>query len=102
MNRRSLLIGASGSLLTAMATRAWPQEVTDVEIDGDLPPLPDDLAQFAGEPPAPYTELAGVGTGKPKSEEIEAAYKILLESPYNTSHLEVVKYFVGLSSGQAM
>ncbi len=99
MDRRSLLM-SSLALLSATTTDVFATS-DDIEIIGDIPPLPDDLQDFAVEPPAPYTELAGVGTGRPKSEEIAKAYEILTASPFNTTPEKVIEYFLQLKGDQA-
>jgi hypothetical protein len=88
-------------LVAGLSTsKAYSQEDAEMEIIGELPQLPDDLAEFASEPPAPYTDLAAVGTAKPKRQEAEEAYEILLNSPFGTNHVDVARYFLSLSGTQ--
>lgn len=95
MDRRTALLGALG-FVGIVSAQAQAQTGGDIQVLGDLPPLPDDLKDFAVEPPAPYTELAGVGTGKPKPDEIDKAYEILSSAPFNTSPQDVIEYFLNL------
>ncbi|MGO7323784.1 hypothetical protein ACCS95_33665 [Rhizobium ruizarguesonis] len=101
MNRRGFLAVSAVSLFASSLQKVVGQELSDVEVEGPAPPLPADLIEFANEPPAPYTELAGVGTGQPTSQEITVAYDILLSSPYNTDHLSIANYFLALQGDQA-
>lgn len=101
MNRRGFLAGATGALLSASVRAGRSQDQPEFIIEGDLPPLPDDLVQFSIEPPAVYTELAPKGTGKPNPIEIQQAYEILVDSPFDCTHLDVAKYFLGLSGSKA-
>jgi hypothetical protein len=102
-NRRAVIVGAGTALMGVnWSPGSFAQEIADIIIEGDLPPLPDDLAEFASEPPAPYTELAQVGTGKPTDKEIKRANEILLDSPFGVSHLEIATYFLNLSGSDAV
>jgi hypothetical protein len=87
----------------ALAMRVGPghaQEASpDTTILGDLPPLPDDLADKANYPPAPYTETAPVGTAKPLDSEIKTAYALLTQSPFQTTPLNVAQYFLSIGAG---
>lgn len=106
MNRRKLLLSGgsvvvSPFLLDNFVSGAFAQGADDIEVIGDLPPLPDDLKEFADSPPAPYTELSAVGKQRPTDTEIIKALEILLASPYDTDHLEVARYFFNLSEDKA-
>lgn len=98
LNRRDLQIGAC-LILADMALPALAQEAT-VEIEGELPPLPDDLVALEGlAPVTTYDETSVVGVQKPSEEEIAEASKILLGSPFKCEPIDVAQYFYQVASG---
>ncbi|TIN79744.1 hypothetical protein [Mesorhizobium sp.] len=101
MNRRRFLFATTSTFFLVPTIASQSQEQREFIIEGELPPLPDDLNSFSNEPPAVYTELAVVGRGKPKPAEIQEAHEILLDSPFNCSHLDVANYFLALSGPRA-
>ncbi len=80
---------------TAVASEEFP------EIVGDLPPLPEDLAEFAAMEPAQYIRTEEVGSGRPDDSEMKRAYEILLNSPYGKPPHEVASYFLDLKGADA-
>lgn len=104
MDRRFLLAGGIAALC-AHSAPVFAQDPTEVEdfpeLIGELPPLPSDLADFANYEPAQYTELSQVGKGAPSTVEMESAYRILVDSPYNTTSLAVAEYFHNLVGDDA-
>jgi hypothetical protein len=101
MDRRVLLTALSTTAFcwAAGIGRAQQAPEADVVLTDTLPPLPDNLAEYASEPPADYLQLVGVGTGKPDTTDINAAYDLLIDSPYNCQPVDVASYFRGIGQG---
>ncbi len=77
-------------------------EDTPVELETNIPPLPDDLKDLENVPVVQnYDEAAVVGTQNPYESEIKDATKILFASPHgpNVRPYDVAKYFLGLAQG---
>lgn len=103
MHRRDFFaIAAMGTALrsTSFAFAQSPSTaVSDVEMISSLPPLPLDLTGRDDNPPASYSPVAPVGTTPPTTIEMQAAYELLLLSPYDTSPIEVAQYFLAVGAG---
>ncbi|MDW9738324.1 CHAP domain-containing protein [Sinorhizobium meliloti] len=99
MDRRAFLLMAGSTAFLGTNKFGFSQPVDDVVILGEVPPLPDDLLAKAGASPALYTDQEPVGTAKPKQQEVDAAYQILMDSPYACSPIEVAEYFLAVGSG---
>ncbi|MBY5554149.1 CHAP domain-containing protein [Rhizobium leguminosarum] len=97
MDRRAFLL--TGGIWLAASKAGFSQQSNETVIQGEVPPLPDDLIGKAAAPPAPYIETKVVGTARPKSEEIEAAYYVLTESPFDCAPVEVAEYVLAVGSG---
>lgn len=100
LSRRSLLKAAATSLATCspILGNASPDNYS-IEIEGALPPLPEDLTDLADNPPAAYIETAPVGAGKPLAQEITDSFDVLIASPYQCHPIEVAEYFLKLGAG---
>jgi hypothetical protein len=99
VDRRCLLIsGIAIAALPPLAQTQTPASL-DFEVLTPLPPLPGDLAQFADQSPAPYVETAVVGRGKPEPIEIDMAYEMLLETPYDTQPIHVAEHLLAVGTG---
>jgi hypothetical protein len=100
MNRRHFVLGATAvaGVLRANPVFAQTNPLSDIEMVSELPPLPPDLAS-AAEAPAPYTEMGLVGTGKPSDAEVNAAYDILINSPFDAAPVDVAQYFLAVGAG---
>lgn len=101
MNRRNFLISASVSIAALTSRSSFAQVPADdqLQVLGALPPLPSDLKDKAASPPEPYTETALVGTAPPSKVEINTAYQILRNSPYDTTPITVAQYFLSVGAG---
>jgi hypothetical protein len=101
MQRRQLITGAVAVTALAAIQPAWSQDsvVPDIQLVGELPPLPSDLADSAGSPPAPYSPTADVGTKPPTPEEITRATDLLKNSPFGVPPIEVAQYFLAVGAG---
>jgi|GEM_PF-3266495 len=99
MLRRDFVLAVPSSLLLVPLT-AKAQESQDIELLDELPPLPSDLQRYADEDPAQYLDVVALGTGKPSSKDIDAAFDILIASPFNCTPLEVVQHFHGVGQGK--
>jgi hypothetical protein len=100
MNRREILLSAISSLaLTQTPSFAQSDPASDSSRISALPPLPVDLAAQSNEPPAPYSEIAPVGTAQPTDDEKNKAYEILLQSPFGTAPVDVAQYFLSVGAG---
>lgn len=104
MNRRQFFAGvaAAAPFLNAASSRSQPGPAaaeSDVVVLGPIPPLPADLLSQSDQPPAPPIDTTVVGTGRPKQDEVDAAYEILLGSPYQTSPIDVAQYFLSVGAG---
>jgi len=97
MYRRGFVLGGIGAMLSL--TGSVLASESDVAIIGSVPPLPEDLVSKAGMPPASYIELDAVGTARPRDDEVDAAYQVLIGSPYNCSPIEVAEYFLSVGAG---
>ncbi|MCP1738219.1 hypothetical protein ABIF99_010089 [Bradyrhizobium japonicum] len=101
MDRRHFIAGAGLAVGFAKARTAVAQPALDAEVRmlGQLPPLPDDLANNADANPAPFVETATVGTAPPSDNEISQAFEILLNSPWACDPLAVAQYFLAVGAG---
>jgi hypothetical protein len=100
MNRREMLVSAISSLALIQTTSfAQTLQTPDSLRISELPPLPADLASQANELPAPYAEIAPVGTAKPSNDEKNKAYEILLQSPFGVAPIDVAQYFLAVGAG---
>ncbi|MDW9912247.1 hypothetical protein GOB19_27495 [Sinorhizobium meliloti] len=99
MDRRAFLVVGGAAVLFSASRRSFSQAVNDTVIIGEIPPLPDDLVDKAEAPPASYVETEVVGTARPKNEEIDTAYRLLIDSPYNCSPIDVAEYLLAIGSG---
>lgn len=102
MKRRVLI--QAGLLVAIPSLPGFAQQSGEaaVQILGELPPLPSDLAGFADEPPAPYVATEPVGTARPTDDEVRRAYEILVNSPFGpqrTTPIGVAQYFLEVARG---
>lgn len=99
MDRRAFLIASSAMAAFHNIAVAQGDVNDDVRLVGTLPPLPEDLAASASQPPAPYTGTEFVGTAPPSVAEINRAYEILLNSPIGVAPIDVAQYFLAVGAG---
>ena len=102
MKRRGLM--QAGLLMAASGLPSFAQqsEEAEVQILGELPPLPKDLTNLAGTPPAPYVAVDPVGTVRPSDDEIRQAYDILVGSPFGpgkVAPIHVAQYLLNIANG---
>jgi hypothetical protein len=104
MNRRNFILGSgvalatsSGFSLTKPGSAQAP--AADISLVSELPPLPTDLASQADQPPAPYSEIAPVGTARPSDDEMKKANEILLQSPFGAPPVEIAQYLLAVGAG---
>jgi hypothetical protein len=99
MERRSLLIGAAMSASSLIFPAFAQTPAVDTTIISALPPLPADLASQASLPPAAYIVTEGVGTGAPRTDEIDTAYELLVNAPVGGAAIDVAQYFLAVGAG---
>jgi len=75
--------------------------VNAVEVEGALPPLPDDLASLESQPAfRQYDTVEIVGAAKPTVEEEEQGAQVTAGAPTNTSAYKVAQYFKDVGDGK--
>lgn len=99
MLRRNVLLGISSIILGGHSNSVLAQEIPEVELVDPLPPLPEELLQYANDPPADFLQIVGVGTGRPSEKDIKTAFDILVNAPYNCTAVEVATYFRDVGQG---
>lgn len=107
MTRRKLLLGASLALALPAHWPAWADEAGGEweRSEGDLPPLPDDLAgaERAGsfqDYDQALSDLAARGSATPTSEEESTALDIVACAPYGIEPYQVAQYFYDVGQGK--
>jgi hypothetical protein len=104
MDRRTFQLGLAAAAVGPSVETAFAQAEQGPAVEGDLPPLPPDLAAFADAPAVTdYSESRVVGVARPLSAEVEMATKVLLAAPYGPnagSPLKVAQYFLDVSKGR--
>lgn len=100
MFRRTFISGLTLTSICAAVGNVNAAQDTDIELADPLPPLPQELAQFENDRPADYLQIVAVGTGKPSGKDIQTAYDLMVNAPYNCSPVEVAGYFRDVGQGK--
>ena len=96
LTRRSF---ATATIAAVCAPRnLFAQNSADsIDIEGELPPLPDDLKTLANAPAYRWTGTAAeVGGQPPTGDEIRDAAAVLKDAPYRSHPYQVAQYFLDL------
>lgn len=99
LNRRHFVGGTLATIVMSLGetTPSSRAAEPDVIIESNMPPLPPDLQSLASIPPVEtYYDTEQVGNAKPKTEEIDMAAEILFGSPFNTTPIDVARYFYNI------
>jgi hypothetical protein len=101
VDRRKFLLSAAATYFCSdIGNSALAQSPpSDLVIISSVPPLPDDLADKAALPAAPYVETEVVGTAPPTPDEINKAYDLLVNAPFGGAPIDVAQYFLAVGAG---
>lgn len=99
ISRRKLSAGLV-ALPALLIFNAWGKSTKEISMEGELPPLPEDLKNFADAPAyRVFTTDEIVGTAHPTEAEQAVAKAILAKAPINIAPWKVAEYFLIVGNG---